>query len=132
MDQENGSSADLTSTYYIGFLGNAKAGNGVCIDNVVVTEGCCPPTITAHPSPVVTCAGTSASVSIAAGLGLGYQWRKNGTSISGATNPVLTINPVSTSDAGSYDCVVTNVRGADIERGSADGQRRAEHNKPAL
>ncbi len=37
----------------------------------------------------------------------GYQWRKGGTNIGGATASTYTINPAALGDAGSYDCVVT-------------------------
>lgn len=100
---------NLTKTYYIGFLGTARAGNGACIDNVVVTQGCIAPSITAQPTPVDTCAGASVSFAVTAnGSGLSYQWRKDGTNLSGATAAGLTINPVGVSDAGNYDCVVSN------------------------
>ncbi|MBN1490423.1 MAG: choice-of-anchor J domain-containing protein [Phycisphaerae bacterium] len=39
---------DAGSTYYIGFLGSARSGNGVCIDDVVVTRE------VSGPAPVVT------------------------------------------------------------------------------
>ncbi len=45
---------------------------------------------------------------------LGYQWRKNGVSISGATRPSYTILSAGTGDAGSYDVVVTNSCGCSI------------------
>lgn len=46
-----------------------------------------------------------------------YQWRKDGNPIHVATNPTavtstLTISPVSASDDGAYDCIVTNTCGA--------------------
>ncbi len=79
-----------------------------------------PPTISQHPQSITRCVGTSASFSVTASgtSPLSYQWRKggnnlsNGGNISGATTATLTINPVGTADAGSYDCVVTNVAGS--------------------
>jgi hypothetical protein len=50
----------------------------------------------------------------ASGNALSYLWRKNSSSISGATSSSYTINPVSTEDAGSYDCVVSNSCGSAI------------------
>ncbi|OAM87166.1 hypothetical protein AW736_24995, partial [Termitidicoccus mucosus] len=59
---------------------------------------------------------------IAAGLGdetLTYQWRKDGVPINTATNPTantasLAITGAQPADAGSYDCVVTNLGGSVI------------------
>ena len=42
---------------------------------------------------------------------MGYHWRFNGTTISGATNGGYTIAAVNLSDAGDYDCVITNTAG---------------------
>gem|GEM_PF-1761017 len=43
-----------------------------------------------------------------------YQWRKNGINIAGANSSNYTINSVSTSDAGDYDCVITNTSITDL------------------
>lgn len=40
-----------------------------------------------------------------------YQWRKNGASLSGATNPSLALSSVQAGDAGTYDVVVSNAGG---------------------
>ena len=40
-----------------------------------------------------------------------FQWRKDGAPISGATAPTFGLASVQTSDAGSYDCLVTNTAG---------------------
>ena len=37
-----------------------------------------------------------------------YQWRHNGTSISGETEDTLMITNVTESDSGEYECIVTN------------------------
>ena len=42
-----------------------------------------------------------------------YQWRRGGTNIPSATNATLIIASAQTSDAGSYDVVVTNNAGSD-------------------
>jgi hypothetical protein len=72
--------------------------------------------ITAQPVATQTlCVGNSASFSVTAtGAGLTYQWYKglalltDGGSISGATTPTLTINPLVSGDAASnYRCVVS-------------------------
>lgn len=111
---------NVTSTYYIGFLGNAKGGNGVCIDGVVVTQGCCPPSISSHPAPVAACKGTTASFAVTAtGLGLQYQWRKDGAAIPGAVDSVLNIESVDASDVAGYDCMITNPCGSAVSSAAA-------------
>jgi endo-1,4-beta-xylanase len=74
------------------------------------------PWITAQPSSVAATVGDDVTFTVA-GDGtapLAYQWRKDGVAISGnpsATTPTLTLTFVRTADAGSYDCVVSNVAG---------------------
>jgi hypothetical protein len=72
-----------------------------------------PPVITAQPHSRTNLVGTDATFSLTA-TGtqlLSYQWRFNGTSLAGATGPVLTVGSVQPSSAGSYDVVVTNLIG---------------------
>jgi internalin A len=74
-------------------------------------DPCCQsPKVTQQPQSQTVCSGTSVTFTISAtgAAPLSYQWRKNGSSIPGATGTSYTINPVGTADAGSYDCVVTN------------------------
>ena len=58
--------------------------------------------------------GTNASLSVlAVGTGtLNYQWRKNGSSLSGSTNATLTLTNLTLSDAGNYTVVVANSYGS--------------------
>jgi hypothetical protein len=72
------------------------------------------PTITTQPTSQSVAVGGSASFTVAAtGSGtLSYQWRKGGTAISGATSTTYTIDSVASSDAGSYDVVVSNSYGS--------------------
>jgi hypothetical protein len=72
------------------------------------------PLITTQPVDVTTCDGGTA-VFTAAGTGSplpGFQWRKGGLNIPGATSATLTLNPVAPASAGSYDCVLTNSCGS--------------------
>ncbi|MDO9512403.1 MAG: ice-binding family protein [Bacteroidales bacterium] len=72
------------------------------------------PVITTGPANQTVCNGNSVSFSvISTGTGLTYQWRKgtvnltNTGTITGATSPTLTINPVSTTDAAlNYNVVI--------------------------
>lgn len=68
------------------------------------------PAITTQPSSQNVVAGASVTFTVAA-TGTpapGYQWRKDGANIAGATNASLTLNPVSAANAGSYTVVVSN------------------------
>jgi hypothetical protein len=72
------------------------------------------PTITTQPNAASVQSGGSASFSVVASgtVPLSYQWRKDGSSISGATSATYSINSTSTNDAGSYTVVVTNSAGS--------------------
>ena len=91
--------------------------------NVVISGTCSPastssnvsltvntaPDITTAPVSQTACTGSSAAFTvIASGTVLTYQWRNGTVNISGATSDILTINPVTLSDAGSnYNVVVS-------------------------
>lgn len=62
------------------------------------------PTITTQPATTTTVAeGGSATLSVTAtGTALSYQWKKDGTAISGATSSSLVLNPVGVNDGGTY------------------------------
>lgn len=74
-----------------------------------------PPSITAQPVSATVGFLDPATFTVGA-IGsrpLGYQWRKGGTPIPGATNATLTIPAARDADAGSYDVVVSNDAGSD-------------------
>jgi hypothetical protein len=123
--RKNGSNiaGATNSSYTINPVGSAHAGSYDC----VVTNACgsatsSSATLTVHTAPVITghpdnravCEGGSATFSVTATgtAPLSYKWRKNGSVIPGATSASYTINPVSLSDGGSYDCVVSNSCGS--------------------
>ena len=62
------------------------------------------------------CVGSNISISItASGLGLSYQWYKNGASLgAGFTNPTLNIPGITAADAGNYNCYVTGTCGPTV------------------
>ena len=70
------------------------------------------PTISSHPVSLSRTSGQSAILSVAAassdGGTLSYIWRKDGVVIIGEVASTLAINPIATSDGGSYTSVVTN------------------------
>jgi hypothetical protein len=109
-----------TSSFTIMSVTTGDAGSYDC-----VVSGVCPPAVTSlavsltintppnmtqQPSGATKCVGESATFTVAAtGTGLTFQWRKDGNNIAGATANSFTINPVTTDDAGNYDCVVSGV-----------------------
>jgi hypothetical protein len=107
-----------SATYTINGVTAASAGSY----DVVVSGTCSPsvtsnavsltvnatPIITTQPQAQTVCAGANASFTVAAtGSGLTYQWRRNGTDISGATAPTYTITGATAASAGNYDVVIT-------------------------
>ncbi len=79
------------------------------------------PAIAVHPTAQTGCLGSGVTLNvIATGSGpLGYQWRRNGTSVAGATSSILTIGTLTLGDAGNYDCVVSNGCGATTSSAAA-------------
>jgi len=87
----------------------------------IQTTGGQSPVITTQPASKTVVPGGSVTFTVAASGAspMSYQWKKNGTSISGATSASYTINPVQISDAGSYTCTVTNVYGSATSNAAA-------------
>jgi hypothetical protein len=81
-------------------------------DFVLMLQG--PPAIAAQPQSQTVYSGAVASFSVTASGPplLAYQWRRNGTNVSGGTSSLLTINPATTNHAGNYVVVVTNSFGS--------------------
>lgn len=69
-----------------------------------------PPVITSQPlsQSVVQCSDVTLSVAVAGTDFVGYQWRRNGADLAGATGAELVLTNVRVSDAGSYDVVVSS------------------------
>ena len=79
-----------------------------------VTVVTAPPTnVLVSPSSLSVTQGQTASFTASAtGRGLSWQWRFNGTPISGATSNNLSLGHVQFTQAGNYDVVVSNPLGA--------------------
>jgi len=79
----------------------------------VLTIGTAPSVMT-QPASQTAVLGTAASFSVVASGSptLGYQWKFNGTNISGATATSLTVTNVQYANAGNYSVVVTNAFGS--------------------
>ena len=67
-----------------------------------------PPNITVHPQNQTVCPNQPVNLTTtASGEALTYQWRKNGSNISGAINATYAISSVTAADTASYDVVVS-------------------------
>ena len=76
-------------------------------------SGCSAPAISSQPTNVTVSAGFIASFTvIATGTAPGFQWRKNGSPIGGATAAALNFSSAATNDTGSFDVVITNACGS--------------------
>jgi RHS repeat-associated protein len=71
------------------------------------------PWIISHPTNRVVALGNSATFSVVAGgtASLGYQWRFNGTNLTGATNSSVTVTAHAT-NLGAYSVLVSNMAGS--------------------
>ena len=79
-----------------------------------VALGVGPPTITAQPQSLAVTATSNGMFSVTAtgAAPLSYQWHRQGTGISGATNATYSLVGVQTNQAGSYTVVVSNALGS--------------------
>ena len=82
--------------------------------NVTVNAVAVKPSITTQPKSQTVNEGSSVTFSVTATgtAPLSYQWKKNGSNISGATKSSYTISSTKTSDAGSYTVTVSNSAGS--------------------
>jgi len=73
-----------------------------------------PPSVTGQPASVTNNALTDAMFTVTATgtAPLSYQWLKGESPLAGATNSALTLNQVTTTHAGGYRVVVTNIAGS--------------------
>ena len=93
---------------------NVSNSAGNAVSNIVTLNVNAAPSLSAQPSSQTVLQGASVtfSASVSQGSSLTYQWKKNGTNISGATSSSYTIASAQTSDAGSYSVQVTNACGS--------------------
>ncbi len=91
--------------------GTVTSSNGtLTVATVVGTT----PAITTQPTSLSIDVGDRATFTVTAtGSGtLSYQWYKDSVAISGATGAAYSITAAATTDAGTYDCVVSNTIGS--------------------
>jgi N-acetylneuraminic acid mutarotase len=88
----------------------AKSGGLVGLTTLTVVV---PPAISTQPINITASPNGTATLSVtASGGGLNYQWRLNGTNISGANGSTLVLSNVTAGQAGSYTVVVSNDAGS--------------------
>lgn len=101
--------ADLAGNY------RCRAAAGMCsvLSNAAALTVSPLPVITQQPASASTCAGSSATLSVAAtGANLTYQWQKDqvdivdATNVVGATTATLTLSSLQAAAAGNYRCFV--------------------------
>lgn len=87
---------------------------GTVISTAAVLVVNSPPFITTHPTNQTVLVGMAVSLSVAAGGSptLKYQWRKDGTNLSGSTSTIFSLLGAELTNAGIYTVVVTNLYGS--------------------
>ncbi|MBN1578111.1 MAG: immunoglobulin domain-containing protein [Chitinispirillaceae bacterium] len=92
----------------------SNAAGSVTSNEAVLTVTMLPPEITTQPaSQAVDESSTVTFAVVATGTSLGYQWRRDGGDITGATGASYTIDQVTMADDGAtFRCVVSNVGGS--------------------
>ena len=108
-------------TYYRALLINASGTVASDVATVSVVQQLAPPVIVGQPGSLnVNVGGTAVFAATASGAGpLSYQWRRNGTAITGANASVLTLSNVTALNDGQYTLVVANSAGTTISEPAA-------------
>jgi hypothetical protein len=90
--------------------GSATSGTATLTVSPVVAA----PSITTQPASQTVTAGANVTFTVAASgtAPLGYQWKKNGGNIAGATSTSLALSGVTSAEAGSYTVQVSNSAGS--------------------
>lgn len=97
-------------TVVVGNTAGSVASNAATLS---VTAAPVAPSISTNPQSTTVTTGNSVQFSVVASgtAPLAYQWKKNGTAISGATSALYTIGTAALSDAADYTVVITNAAG---------------------
>ncbi|MEY2882102.1 MAG: hypothetical protein RLZZ15_4482, partial [Verrucomicrobiota bacterium] len=108
------SSATTDSGSYTVAVTNAVGTTTSNAATLTVNAATTAPAITTQPASLSVTTGASATFTVVASgtAPLTYQWAKNSTAISGATNASYTLAATQTTDAGNFSCTVTNSAGS--------------------
>jgi hypothetical protein len=101
---------ELSSTPYNGQINQLRFSSAALPNDKLLAPvpDCFTPVIQALSQPTTNYLGDVAYFAVAAGgLNLSYQWRFNGTPVSGQTNTLYGVFPVESTNAGNYDVVVS-------------------------
>jgi hypothetical protein len=108
---QNSDNGSLFSVRVSNALGSVNSANATLTVGVAVG----PPVIVTQPIPATVTVGSQAfyAVSVSGALPMSYQWRKNGTDITGATAPTyLTPNTVAGDNGAVFSVVASNSLGS--------------------
>ena len=103
-------------------LVSTSRGGILAIDDLTITASSSgAPSISSQPTPQTVNAGDPVTFTVTATGDpvLAYQWRKNGNPISGATSASYQIAAAASTDAGSYDVIITNSAGSATSNAAA-------------
>jgi len=99
------STLNSTAIYMIGLCGKLRP----IAESIIDAVPCIAPVILTNPVTQTIDEGDPVTFFITAyGTSLTYQWQKDGSNIVGETGTSYAIATVTTGDAGSYRCIVTN------------------------
>ncbi len=91
----------------------SNTGGTVVSNSATLTVNLAAPVITTQPASQAVTVGGGVTFNVSAsGTALGYQWKKAGTPIAGATSTSFNIASTALTDAGSYTVTVTNTGGS--------------------
>jgi autotransporter-associated beta strand protein len=93
---------------------NPAGSTASAVATLTVSETPVAPSIVSQPASVTAPPGGNVSftVQVVGTAPITYQWRRNGSNLANATAATLTLNAVTTANAGSYDVVVSNTHGS--------------------
>jgi len=106
----------VSNLYFRVLIGSSGNGKFFDIDNFQLYSGCTAGStqLNALPGTVALCQGSTFSNTLtfaASAPSYTYQWYRNGTAITGATNATYSIASVTTTNSGNYNVTATNTCG---------------------